>query len=194
MIGNQIAGFFSVGTPPAPASNFESIATVTVGSGGSSSITFSSIPSTYKHLQIRVFAQETRATYGIADISMTFNSDTAANYSVHGFYGDGSGVSQANNISTQSSITFGEGTIGTTTGGTFGVAIVDILDYANTNKYKTTRTLTGVDINGTIAGYGGRVGAFVEEICFKLFCFPFLCIGFLWNKIPIYVSCISFDF
>jgi hypothetical protein len=47
---------------------------------------------------------------------------------------------------------------GTSTGGSFGVSIVDILDYANTNKYKTVRVLSGVDFNGTLAGYGGYVG------------------------------------
>jgi hypothetical protein len=31
----------------------------------------------------------------------------------------------------------------------FGVTILDILDYANTNKYKTTRNLAGVDSNDT---------------------------------------------
>jgi hypothetical protein len=35
----------------------------------------------------------------------------------------------------------------------FGAGIVDILDYANTNKYKTLRALAGVDFNGS-----GRVG------------------------------------
>lgn len=151
---SQISGHLYAG----PFGAYDAIASVTVGSSGVSSVSFNGIPTGYKHLQIRVFAQETRATYGIADIGMTFNSDTAANYSVHGFYGDGSSVAPANNVNTQSSITFGEGTIGTTTGGTFGIAIIDILDYANTSKYKTTRTLTGVDINGTLAGYGGRVG------------------------------------
>jgi len=29
----------------------------------------------------------------------------------------------------------------------FGVVVIDILDYANTNKYKTTRALAGLDIN-----------------------------------------------
>jgi hypothetical protein len=40
----------------------------------------------------------------------------------------------------------------------FGSLIMDILDYANTNKYKTTRGIIGFDTNGTVAGYGGRVG------------------------------------
>ena len=51
------------GNPAVVLSSYDSIATVTVGSGGSSSIVFSSIPQTYKHLQIRGFVQTTRATY-----------------------------------------------------------------------------------------------------------------------------------
>jgi subtilase family serine protease len=33
--------------------------------------------------------------------------------------------------------------------GIFGAAIIDILDYANTNKYKTIRILSGNDNNGS---------------------------------------------
>jgi hypothetical protein len=35
------------------------------------------------------------------------------------------------------------------TSNTYGVFIIDILDYANTNKYKTVRTLGGYDANGS---------------------------------------------
>jgi hypothetical protein len=35
------------------SNSYESIATTTVGSGGSATVTFSSIPATYKHLQVR---------------------------------------------------------------------------------------------------------------------------------------------
>ena len=30
----------------------------------------------------------------------------------------------------------------------YGVNIIDILDYTNTNKYKTTRMISGYDVNG----------------------------------------------
>lgn len=39
--------------PWSPSTDYDSIATTTVGAGGAASITFSSIPSTYQHLQIR---------------------------------------------------------------------------------------------------------------------------------------------
>ena len=35
------------------------------------------------------------------------------------------------------------------TANSFGAYVVDVLDYANTNKYKTVRTLGGKDLNGS---------------------------------------------
>ena len=70
-------------------SSYESIATTTVGALGASSVTFSSIPSTYKHLQLRWIARSNRvAAQDFVDIRL--NSDTGANYSAHLLYGDGS--------------------------------------------------------------------------------------------------------
>lgn len=154
---NVITGLHGGGVP-ASTNNYESIATVTVGSGGTSFIEFTSIPSTYTHLQIRGIAQMSRATYGIGDASIQLNSDTGFNYSYHGLYGDGSSAAVVTPGAPSTSMEISEGAAGTNTGGTFGASIVDILDYKDTNKYKTIRTLSGVDINGTIAGYGGRVG------------------------------------
>jgi hypothetical protein len=39
----------------------------------------------------------------------------------------------------------------------FGTTVIDILDYANTNKYKTLRSLTGFD-NNTTGGAGEQGG------------------------------------
>ena len=107
---SQISGHLST-------NNFSSIATVTVGSGGASSITFSSIPSTYTHLQLRIMG----FTTGAVNYGIQFNGDSGGNYSYH--YLDGSA-------------TYPE------------VAIIDILDYTNTNKYKTIRHFSGNDTNG----------------------------------------------
>ena len=41
------------------------------------------------------------------------------------------------------------------TANAFAVCVIDILDYANGNKYKTIRTIGGYDING-----GGQEGLF----------------------------------
>jgi hypothetical protein len=137
-----------------PFGSYESIATVTVGGGGSANVEFTSIPATYKHLQVRCFAQTNRGTYGQDAAKIQFNNDTSANYTYHTLNGAGSGANASNEIN----LAHGYSThTGTGVSNTFGAAVIDILDYLDTNKYKTIRTFTGNDINGTIAGYGGSV-------------------------------------
>lgn len=132
----------------------EPIAT-TLLSGTSAAVTFSNIPQNYKNLQVRMLAQETRATYGVGGFTMQYNSDTGSNYSQHLLYGDGASAIAAAGASQSSMLT---GYAGTNTGGTFSGVIIDILDYANVYKYKTSRSLFGVDLNGTVGGIGGYVG------------------------------------
>ena len=72
-----------------PTGSFESIATTTVGSGGTSSIDFTSIPSTYQHLQLRIISRVSNADTG-DNIFLQFNGDTSSNYSWHYMEGDGS--------------------------------------------------------------------------------------------------------
>ena len=131
----------------ANANSYESIATVTVGSGGTSAVTFSSIPSTYTHLQIRGIG---RASNSVTDENfvLQFNSDTGANYSLHNVYGTGSAVGA--NGTTNFTASYFARTSGASSGASiFGAVVSDILDYANTNKYKTLRSLSGHDQNGS---------------------------------------------
>jgi hypothetical protein len=147
MIGNQIAGFFSVASPPIPPSNFENIATVTVGSGGASTVTFSSIPSTYKHLQIRGIARNTAAGTASDYILLKINSDTLSNYAFHWLYGTGSAAG-ADASASRSNLPIGTCWETSALASSFSAVVCDILDYSNTNKFKTTRTLGGGDTNG----------------------------------------------
>jgi hypothetical protein len=132
-----------------PPSSYASIATYTVGSGGSSTITFSSIPQTFKHLQIRALIT-TPSTSSIYD-NTTFNGDAGANYSWHFLNGNGSsaGTDASSSASFLRLWTMGSGPYGSGTTGWPAVGIADILDYTNTNKYKTTRGLAGGDSNST---------------------------------------------
>ena len=151
---SQISGHLYGG----PFGAYDSLATVTVPSGGVASVTFAGIPAGYKHLQIRANVQTNRATYGIDSIQMRFNSDTGSNYTVHWLLGDGASASASSLTNPTTYLRIGDGQVGTSTGGSFGGAVIDVLDYQNTNKYKTVRGLVGVDHNGTVAGLGGRVG------------------------------------
>jgi hypothetical protein len=124
-----------------PTTGFVSIATITAGSGGSSSVTFSGIPSVYKHLQIRAIGRNNTAP---SDARYTFNGDTGSNYSYHLLVGNGSTAASYN----ATSQTFLRGAPYCDTSTTvFGAGITDILDYQNTNKYNTVRTATGLEYN-----------------------------------------------
>ena len=132
---------------------------ITVGPSGAASVTFSNIPSTYKHLHIRAFVQTNRGTFGTDGMSLVINGDTTGSYNYHYLRGNGATVTAAAGTGSYSSIVeVGTASVGTTTGGTFGAHIIDILDYANTNKYKTMRNLHGNDINGTVGGSPGFIG------------------------------------
>jgi hypothetical protein len=130
--------------------SYESIATTTVGSGGSATVTFSSIPATYTHLQIRCIS---RSTVGNSNLFYKLNSDSSnTNYNLHILSGDGSSTSASaiTSGSANSFILANEVVAKTTdTANAFGVTIIDFLDYSNTNKYKTTRALGGRDLNGS---------------------------------------------
>ena len=138
-----------------PFSSFESIATLTVSSGGNSYVEFTSIPSTYKHLQIRAFAQTNRATYPFEEMRMTFNGDTANNYSWHNLDGDGGSIYVNGAGANQTHIQMDQA--GTTTGGTFGALVMNILDYESTSKTKTIKALAGAMSNAEYGGYYGIV-------------------------------------
>jgi len=127
--------------------NYDSIQTVSVGSGGQSTITFSSIPTTYKHLQIRSIARGANADTQTT-LTIRLNSDSGSNYSYHRLIGIGSSASASGGSSVTYSY-FYFGSSGTTAGtNVFGVSIIDLLDYTNTSKNKTLRFLGGTDANG----------------------------------------------
>jgi len=127
---------------------FESIATTTVGVGGAGSISFSSIPAGYKHLQLRFIAR-TDASGAVFDtVNMRFNGDSAANYSYHVLGGDGASTFSGG-YPNDSNIQLNWCAMGASTAANiFGIGVVDILDYADTNKFKTVRALNGHDRNG----------------------------------------------
>lgn len=142
--GNQFVTF----TPGA----FESIATSVVGSGGTTSITFSSIPQTYSHLQIRAISKiDQNYAYPIIRPN---NDSSTANYTLHQMYGNGSSVqtySSATGAFNGAYVYYGA--LSTSNTNVYGPGVISILDYANTNKYKTLLGFTGFSDNGLTTGY-----------------------------------------
>jgi len=142
---NNIAGFLGGALV---IGDYESIQTASIGAGGQSSITFNSIPSTYKHLQVRLLARNGNSGTEYNG-TMQFNSDTGSNYSYHLLVGSGSGTPSAGAGANQTSILCFQAPGAGSTANIFGAAVIDILDYANTNKFKTVRSLNGYDRNGS---------------------------------------------
>lgn len=124
------------------------IARVTA-TGGETSLTFSSIPQTYKSLQIRGITRRADAGSTIATDNLRFNGDTGTNYTYHSLTGNGTTASATWAGGATSDIVFSRGAGATATAGIFGSVIADIHDYASTTKNKTTRSFTGFDLNGS---------------------------------------------
>lgn len=128
----------------------EPIASVLVGAGGVPTVIFNDIPQTYKHLQLRCLARS--ATAAQTDgLRIRFNGDSGTNYARHVLYGEGS-VASASAAASGNLLGVTDITAASATASAFGVAVLDILDYTNTNKNKTTRTLGGGDTNSASFG------------------------------------------
>ena len=152
--GTSLASTGVSGTVIQPTA-FESIASAT-GTGSSGTITFSSIASTYKHLQIRGLARSTEVA-GTSNLQINaFNSDAGTNYAQHRLTGNGSTVTAAG-TATQSVILLGQAPAANAAANLACVFIIDILDYASTSKYKTVRAFTGQDTNNA---FNGQVGLY----------------------------------
>ena len=145
---NTILGAFSSGVA-ASTSSYESIASAT-GTGSSDTITFTSIPSTYTHLQIRGIAKVT-ALQRSSLLRVRLNGDSGTNYTQHRLTGDGA-TAAASGATAQTGPSFRDSIAGSQTSlpdmaNIMGVAIIDIHDYASTTKNKTIRGIAGVDGN-----------------------------------------------
>lgn len=137
--GGLSASAYGLFAPSAAAGAYESIQTVSLGSAQSSA-SFTSIPSTYKHLQIRGIV---KMSSGATNLGIRFNSDSGSNYSWHQMYSSGSGTPGAAAYTGTSYI--GNNFIGSSQ---FSGFVIDILNYEDTNKYKQLRSLGGADENG----------------------------------------------
>ena len=132
----------------------EPIASTLVGAGGVNTIIFDDIPQGYKHLQLRNIARGSGGGTGVDGYTYTFNGDsTIANGVWHRMWGNGSSVSSQAITTTLLQVSGGvvDGAAGANI---FGVGVMDILDYSNPNKYKTTRALAGGELNTTSGNTG----------------------------------------
>jgi len=128
---------------PEATGSFELIETLTAGSGGTSAFLFSNIPSTYQNLQIRVQAKSTSTTN--PDLLVQINGSGSSIYSRHGYRGNGSTSTAYANASLTYGICATNYAIQSSTVSKYGVAILEILDYAETTKNTMLRNFYGCE-------------------------------------------------
>jgi hypothetical protein len=133
----------------AAGNTYTAIATQTLGSAATS-VTFSSIPSTYTDL-ILICSMIATATL---DSRVTFNSDSGTNYSATRLMGDGTSAT-SNRSSNRAWIDLNYvGGVGTTAPTT---SILQMNNYSNATTYKTT-LLRANELSGTYQGTEAAVG------------------------------------
>ena len=115
---------------------YDFIATTT--GGGVATFDFSSIPQTYRHLQLRWLGKSNQTD---TSFSIRFNGDTGSVYSYHQLSGQGS-VASSNAVS-QNRIVPTNSLANNSTGNAFAGGIIDILDYTSTSKNTTIRGIYG---------------------------------------------------
>jgi hypothetical protein len=107
------------------------------------SVTFNNLnqyATEYKHLQIRMVA---RCAFSDAErtIYLQLNGDSSNIYSNHGLYGTGSAV--ASYAATSSLFFIASFSAANAASGSYGAAVIDILDSFSNTKHKTMKALGG---------------------------------------------------
>jgi hypothetical protein len=112
-----------------PTPTYTPLATVTLGSSASS-VTFSSIPATYRDLVLVLHALGSTTI----EARMRFNGDTGSNYSFVGMIGDGTG---ATSPSTASRVNIILSSAARATVTDYLQVKASVMDYSATDKHKT---------------------------------------------------------
>ena len=133
------------------ANTFTKIASVTVGSGGASSIDFTSIPATYTDLCVKVSVRTDKSGSYSGAFGMQFNADTGNNYSNRDLYGTGSSAGSATTSS--SAGWFNEGAVDSAgnTANVFSVCDIYIPNYTSSNQKSFSSDFASE--GNTTAGY-----------------------------------------
>jgi hypothetical protein len=129
------------------ANTFELIEAVTVGSGGATSIDFTSIPSTYTDLCVIYSLRSDRTSIVYTDVKVTLNGTNSSNgkvlYAINGTTTGSYSPSAVQSF-------FGESTAASATASTFSNGSIYLLNYTSSNN----KSISGdavTENNGTAA-------------------------------------------
>jgi hypothetical protein len=132
------------------ANTYVAIATVTVGSGGTSYIEFTSIPATYTDLLIKTSLRSNRADGTVIDtVGLRFNGNSSASYDMRRLTGTGAATSSGSGTG-DTSLFLDNPPSNSATASTFGNSEYYIPNYAG-SKYKSVQAGAVSENNGTTA-------------------------------------------
>jgi hypothetical protein len=151
-----------------PTATYTALATVTLGSSVGT-VTFSSIPATYRDLVLVIAAANTSDSNN----GIRFNSDSGSNYSRQFLGANGVGAFSAN-TSTSTGFQYDNFGYTTTTLGNTN-HLIQIMDYSATNKHKTilTRANRAGDTIDTLSGRWGNTSAITSVVVYSISGFNF---------------------
>jgi hypothetical protein len=158
VVGNTNYGVASVASAssnsitPAASGDWESIATQTITNASATAasnvanyISFTSIPSTYKHLRVQCIMKDTWSATGFGEAYMFFNTVSSGNpYATHWTAASQTTVSNFTLTNRNDGIFFGV-LPRNQSNNAFGTATMEIYDYTNTNKAKVIKGVAGAD-------------------------------------------------
>jgi hypothetical protein len=147
-LGNSSARAFGIGLASGGAGAMTAIASVAVGVD-TATVTFSSIPSIYDDLRISIYE------YGdpqySTSVSVRYNNDTGNNYSETSLFGESTSIGSFGAIDLQTA-----GLISMQVSPWASSHTIEIYDYKNTSKFKTS--LMRSSYEGTANNGGYRMG------------------------------------
>jgi len=126
--------------------NMIPISTVTVGSGGASTIEFNNIPQIYTDLVLKVSARTNQASV-TSEYNVTFNGSTSS-ISLRGLYGNGSAAG-SQTLTRHPML----GTGSTATSNTFGNSELYIPNYAGSNNKSSSSDAVAESNTTTVFSY-----------------------------------------
>jgi len=144
-----------------PFGSFESIATITLTSS-QSILSFSSIPQTYKHLQLRGLFRSTYSATGAGGY-IDFNGQSSSTYRAHVIYGNATTIGTYDSGALSFGMYWGADTAALSAANLFGVQVCDILDYTSTTKNKVIRNYSGKDGNSNDSAILLTSGLWVDQ-------------------------------
>lgn len=142
------------------ATTYTLISSITVGSGGSASVEFTSIPATYTDLKVVMSVRDSGASLE-RNIRLTFNSVGGTSYSQRLLYGNGSSAASYS-ASSAAFISSFYASAANATASTFASNEIYIPNYTSSNN-KSVSIDSVIENNGSSTSMGLSAGLFSDS-------------------------------